>query len=59
MAMNGTTRPPIPYNQEVAAQDRGSADRAVRHAAQRQRDQGDDDQRVEDNRPTGSHSGRR
>jgi hypothetical protein len=33
---------------QVAAQQRGSADRAVLHALERQRDQEDDDQRVED-----------
>ena len=37
-------------DQEVAPQQRRRADRPVAHAPQRQRDQGDDDQRVEDDR---------
>ena len=37
-------------DEEVAAQERGRADRAVAHALQRERDERRDDERVEDDR---------
>src|SRR6202167_4379777 len=37
-------------NEKIAGQNCGRTDRTVRHAAQRQRNQRDDDQRVENNR---------
>ncbi len=37
-------------DQQVAGQNRGRAERTIRHAAQRERNQRDDDQRVENDR---------
>ena len=39
-----------PVDEQVAAQQRGGADRTIGNALQRERDQRDDDQRVEDHR---------
>ncbi len=39
-----------PVDEQIPAQERGRADRPVAHAAQRQRDQDRDDERVEDDR---------
>ncbi len=48
MPANGTTMPPTPIEDQVAPQDRGGPGRAVAHAAEGERDQRDDDERVED-----------
>ena len=55
MPMNGTMTPADAVDDEVAPQDAGRAGRPVLDAAQRQRDQRDDDERVEDH---GAQDGR-
>ena len=47
---NGTMMPPSAVDEQVVAEQQRGADGAVLDAAQRERNEGDDDERVEDDR---------